>query len=130
MNGYLEYGSYWTMVKSAWKRRNHSNMKFMWFEEMKQDLSQVILEVAQFLGHSITESQIQELENHLHIDNFRNIITNGYGNDPVMKNFIRKGEIGNWKKYFNGSNNRDWDSWIANEITKADLKILNDYFFV
>ena len=42
-------------------------MKFMWYEDMKKDLVPIIRDLSGFLGYSLTESKIKELENFLDI---------------------------------------------------------------
>ena len=57
--GSIMYGNYWTMLKSAWKRRNHPNMKILWFEEMKSDMMMgIIRDVANFVGYPISEYKV------------------------------------------------------------------------
>ena len=38
-----------------------------------------------------------------------------------MKNFIRKGMVGDWKNYFNEENNKVWDKWIAENLEGTDI---------
>ena len=33
-DGKILYGSYWEHLKSGWAKRDHPNMKFIWFEDM------------------------------------------------------------------------------------------------
>ena len=57
----LYYGSYWEHLKQAWKLREKDNVKFIWFEDMKQDLAGVITELCQFLEVSLSSVQIKTL---------------------------------------------------------------------
>ena len=144
MDGTLEFGSYWTMLKvltiicnisiemiainvklifqSAWKRKDHPNMKIMWYEDMKRDLIAIIKDVSKFIGYHMTELKVLQLDDHLYIDNFREVITEGFG-DPTMRKFIRKGKVGDWKNYFNEENNKLWDKWIAENLDGTDIKL-------
>ena len=96
-------------------------MKIMWYEDMKKDLISVIKEVASFIGYHMTQLKILQLDDHLYIDNFRQIITEGFGGDPAMKKFIRKGKVGDWKNYFNEENGKVWDKWIADNLAGTDI---------
>jgi len=98
-------GDYFYHLKSGWTLRNHSNLKFLWFEDMKRSLSKVIDELCTFLHVQMSEESKGLLENHLHIDNFRKNpavnmeISYGKGNKEAG-GFIRKGAVGGWRNYF------------------------------
>ena len=57
--GAVPYGNYWTILKSAWRRKDHPNLKILWFEEMKSDMMKVIRDVAYFIGHPISEYKVK-----------------------------------------------------------------------
>ena len=97
-------------------------MKIMWFEDMKKDLISVIKDIAKFIGYHMTELKVLQLDDHLYIDNFRQIITEGFGGDPTMKKFIRKGQVGNWKQFFTEENTKIWDEWIAKNLEGTDIQ--------
>ncbi len=44
--------------QSGWNRRNHPNVKFIWFEDMKTNQRQIIEETSQFLGFHLTTKQV------------------------------------------------------------------------
>ena len=97
-------------------------MKIMWFEDMKKDLISVIKEIAKFIGYHMTELKVLQLDDHLYIDNFRQIVTEGFGGDLTMKKFIRKGQVGSWKQYFTEDNIKIWDKWIAKNLEGTDIQ--------
>ncbi len=37
--------------------------------------------------------------------------------------FIRKGEVGDWKNYFDEDMNEDWDKWIEGMLEGSDFKM-------
>ena len=65
---------------------------------MKRDLISVIKNVANFIGYHLTELKIIQLDQHLYIDNLRNILTEGFGGDPSWEKFFRKGTVQNFQK--------------------------------
>ena len=98
------YDPFFSHIKEAWNLRDHQNVIFIYFEEMKRDLRKVIERVAKFLDKELSENDIQMLLNHLDFNNFKN---NPAVNNEVWKSFglatqegsfIRKGEVGGWKK--------------------------------
>ena len=74
-----------------------------WFEDMKKDMMQVIRDISKFTGYHMTEYKILKLDDHLHIDNFRQVMIENSG-DPQKKDFIRKGIVGDWKNHFTEEN--------------------------
>ena len=90
-------------------------MKIVWFEDMKNDMMKVIREISKFIGYHMTEYKVLKLDDHLYIDNFRQVV------DDKMKCLIRKGKVGDWKNYFNEENNQVWDKWIAENLKGTDI---------
>ena len=95
----------------------------MWFEDMKRNLIPVIRHVAKFLGYHLTELKVLQIDDHLYIDNFRKVYVESFGGDKSRGKFIRKGQVGDWKNYFNDENNKLWDTWIAENLKDTDIKI-------
>ena len=84
--------------------REHDNMLFIWFEDMKTDMRSVVEKVSHFLDSPLTQDKTGQLVDHLDFKNFKN---NPAVNNEIWKNFgmtcnegnfIRKGEVGGWKK--------------------------------
>ena len=94
----------------------------MWFEDMKRDLISVIKDVANFIGYHMTELKVLQLDDHLYIDNFRKNLLEGFGgNHPFIKKFIRKGQVGDWKNYFNERNVQIWNKWIEDNLHETNI---------
>ena len=115
LKGAVMYGNYWTMLKSAWKQKDHPNLKILWFEEMKNDMMAVIRDVANFIGYPMTEYKVLQLDDHLHIDNFRKVMVESVADEEkkvYMEKFIRKGQVGEGENYFDEETNKVWNEWI------------------
>ena len=59
-------------LEEAWEKRNHPNMLFLFYEDMKRDLGSVIDQVCKFLDSPLTKEKKDQLIDHLDIKNFRN----------------------------------------------------------
>ena len=60
MPGLCFHGGYFEMLESGWNRKDHPNMMFLWYEEMKKDQKKIIKEVCKFLNYILTEEQTEK----------------------------------------------------------------------
>jgi hypothetical protein len=111
------------LFQSAYKQKNHPNMKIIWFEDMKKDLKSIIGETCNFLGKHLTEYRILKLDDLLYVDNFRKLVTESYPDDPGFAKFVRKGIVGDWKNYFNDEQTKIWNAWIAKNLEGTEIKM-------
>ena len=61
-------------IQSGWARKDHPNLMFLWYEDMKKDLIKVIRDVCKFTGHHLTDYKVLVLDDALYIDNFRSAL--------------------------------------------------------
>jgi hypothetical protein len=79
--------------------------------------------MCKFLGRHLTELRILQLDDHLYIENFRHIITEGF-DDPTMGiTHVRKGKVGDWKNYFTEDKLKIWNDWIAKNLKGTTIKM-------
>jgi len=132
-NGKLCYGDYWDFTKDALKYEGKSNVKVIWFEEMKKDLTSVINDIGEFVGHQVPTDKLEGLLSHMHIDNFRkNDAVNmkppaGSVPEEVREKhtFIRKGKVGDGKGHFQSKQTEDFfDKWVNENNKDEDGKII------
>lgn len=105
-----------------WKQKDHPNLKITRFEDMKMDLKDNIRKMAKFLEKDFSEEKVDLLADHLSFETFRNNPAvnmkppKGSVPDEVRDqfNFIRKGQVGDWKNYFQGDFLEEWNKWIDN----------------
>jgi len=115
------FGSYWHHLKSGWERKNHENVKFVWYEDMKADQKGVIKELTEFLNHPLSEEKINALVDHVKFENMKkNPATNLFKSGD--REFIRKGQVGDWKNHFDEKGNEMFEAWILENIQGTDLK--------
>ena len=97
-------------------------MKMIWFEDMKADLGQVLEELNQFLGLRLPSDQLDELQDHLSIDNMRKAATSEEDKKWINK-FIRiNGRMddgGGWKNHVISAHEKQktWDDWIRDNLS-------------
>ena len=71
MNELLVEDPYISNVQQGVAAKNHPNVKFLWYEDMKRDLPKAIREVAKFLGKELNESQVAALADYLDVKNMK-----------------------------------------------------------
>ncbi|XP_063222124.1 sulfotransferase 1C4-like [Bacillus rossius redtenbacheri] len=128
-NNLQPWTPYWTHIQEGWERRHLPNMLFLFYEDMIKDLPAAIQRVAGFLGRHLTGQQVQELAQHLHIDNFRR---NPAVNMEVLRRagmlsnwdqaFVRRGKDGGWVDEFTPELNKRADLWIKKHLETTDLR--------
>ena len=87
---------------------------------MKKDLIMIIKDVSRFIQHPISEVKVKQLNDHLHINNFKKVFAES---NHGKSHLVRKGQVGDWKNYFSEENSKKWDDWIAQNIDGTDIQI-------
>ena len=85
MKDQISQGPYFQHIEEAWKLRDHPNVLFVFYEEMKANLKLVIKRVSNFLNCPMDDINTDLLIEHLDIKNFRN-------NSSVNLEFLKEGD--------------------------------------
>lgn len=77
------------------------------------------------MGKSPTDEEIEKLKEHLNINNFKK--NDAVNNSNIVlsndkESFIRKGEVGNWKKYLTREMSERVDQLIKEKFDPVGLK--------
>ncbi|KAK2165925.1 hypothetical protein LSH36_44g07040 [Paralvinella palmiformis] len=101
---HLIYGDYFEWYASWLEYKEKSNIKLLKYEDMHHRMSDVIDDLLQFLGKSLSEDSIADIIKHLTFDSMSsNDMVNYHRSsffDMKVSSFMRKGIIGDWKNYF------------------------------
>ncbi|XP_037089359.1 sulfotransferase family cytosolic 1B member 1-like [Pollicipes pollicipes] len=116
-------------VLQAWRQRQHPNMLFLTFEEMKRDLRAVIERTAEFLGKKLTAEQLDRLQHHLSFESMRknkwvnkeDRIKGQEGADGERLSFMRKGQTGDWKNHLSDETSQEMDRWMEENLHGTGL---------
>ncbi|XP_075542678.1 sulfotransferase 1B1-like [Dermacentor variabilis] len=129
LNGNFGYGDYFKHVASGYALREHPNVFFVTYEELKKNTQEVVLRLAYFLGegygHAFAndETLLQELLQRSQPDYMRSVVVinlngspnphwdevirqtkttckEGYEGDENRYALVRKAKVGGWKEYF------------------------------
>ena len=55
------YGSYGEMLKEAWAVRDHPNMHFTFYEDLKTDVDGELKKINDFIGAGLNEQQLKNV---------------------------------------------------------------------
>uniref|UniRef100_A0A0A9WPB6 Sulfotransferase 1C4 n=1 Tax=Lygus hesperus TaxID=30085 RepID=A0A0A9WPB6_LYGHE len=72
-DGLLMFGPHTEHVKEAWERRDHPNLFFFFYEDLKKDLPGMTRKMAKFLEKYISDSDVEAMVNHLSFDKMKAI---------------------------------------------------------
>jgi len=125
LKGLYLHGGYFEMLESGWKRRNHRNMKFFWYEELKENQRKMIKEICQFLSCELSEEQIDRLDDFLKFDNYQKASTHNQANSNWKEGkgqFIRKGIVGDWMNHFTQELNEKYNDWIKTSLERIGIQ--------
>jgi len=113
------------MFESGWRRKNHPNMMFFWYEELKEDQMAMIKKIRTFLGLNISDEKIEQLNEFLKFENFSKVSMNNKKNPNWHQGrgqFLRKGLVGDWHNHFTPSLNQEFDVWISSNLTRLGIQ--------
>lgn len=55
------YTPFWIHVMEAWGKRNHPNLLFLFYEEMKADIMKVLWRLNEFLGAGLNKEILESV---------------------------------------------------------------------
>ena len=105
LKGDVDFGDYFDHVLSWWAHKDDDNVLILKYEDMKKDLPSAVATIAKFIGQDISKELMEEI---VHKTTFENMKKDSSANyqwikkqrRPNASDFLRKGEVGDWKNYF------------------------------
>ncbi|XP_071484078.1 sulfotransferase 1A1-like [Diadema antillarum] len=128
-------GSWFENVLPWWRRRNHPNVLFLKYEDMKKDHRGAVEQVASFMGKALSDDVMDRIVEASTFSAMKKskssnpdslITSSGLAtSENTMKSgssFMRKGAIGDWQNYFTVDQNRRFDELYAKEMAGTGLE--------
>ncbi|XP_011790192.1 PREDICTED: sulfotransferase 4A1 [Colobus angolensis palliatus] len=107
------YGSWFEHVQEFWEHRMDSNVLFLKYEDVFQDLVMMVEQLARFLGVSCDKTQLEALTEHCHQ------LVDQCCNAEALP--VGRGRVGLWKDIFTVSMNEKFDLVYKQKMGKCDL---------
>ncbi|KAK4320237.1 hypothetical protein Pmani_008888 [Petrolisthes manimaculis] len=131
-NGVI-YSPYWPHIKQGWQKRNHPNLHFVFYEDLKADPQGEIQKINQFLATGLTEQQLKNVVQHTSFSSMKSrgdpLPDQGIYNKELHQSsggFYRKGVTGDWKNHFSQELNHEMDKWIKDNIGDSGIPFKMD----
>ena len=121
ISGVIYFGDYFDHVLGWWTHKDDENVLFLKYEDMKKNLSSVVRQIAEFIGCSgVTQETIDEIVSRTTFQNMKDDTTANYS--WKVPNFLRKGEVGDWKNYFTPEQSQEFDEVYAKRMAGSGLE--------
>ncbi|KAL6050799.1 hypothetical protein STEG23_015337, partial [Scotinomys teguina] len=125
MKGQVSWGSYFDFAVNWNKYIDHENVKFILYEDLKENLVVGIKEISEFLGFSLADEQLRAISAQSTFQAMRDNSQETHG--AIGPFLFRKGEVGDWKNLFNETQNQEMDErfkqCLAGTSLGAKLKV-------
>ncbi|KAK4320406.1 hypothetical protein Pmani_008715 [Petrolisthes manimaculis] len=133
MENDLVYCPFWPHIKQAWQKRNHPNLHFVFYEDLKADIQGELRKINQFLSTGLTEQQLKNVVQHTSFSSMKSrgdpIPDKGLFNKELHQSsggYFRKGVTGDWKNHFSPELNQEMDKWIKDNIGDSGIRFKMD----
>ncbi|XP_042240620.1 sulfotransferase 1E1-like isoform X2 [Homarus americanus] len=117
------FGPYWPHLRLAWEKKDHPNMFFVFYEDMKEDIMAVLHKLNKFLGTNLTQQQLDNVSRHTSFSAMKSrgepLIDGDVFNADVREKvggYFRKGIIGDWKNHFTPELEQEMNQWVESHV--------------
>ena len=105
VRGDLVYGNYFDHILSWWAHKDDANVLFLKYEDMQKYLPSAVSRIAKFIGQDINKKLVDEIARKTTFSNMKKDSSANYEwmnkyRRSCGTNFMRKGEVGDWKNHF------------------------------
>ena len=126
----LCYGDWLDHSVGWWKYRDNKNVLFLTYEAMKKDVVAEIKKIAIFCGQSLTSEEIDFIVKKTEFNKMKKDPMAHYtlsmtpdSHDSSISPLLRKGEVGDWKNYFNEEMNEFIDEHYISPLKAEGVQL-------
>lgn len=85
-------GPYWKHVAEGWEKRDHPNVLFLFYEDLKEDIMREMRRLNAFLGTGYTDEQLLKVAEHTKFSNMKSRSTTNPTEAAVKVGRFKAGE--------------------------------------
>ncbi|XP_031574454.1 sulfotransferase 1C2-like [Actinia tenebrosa] len=130
MNGKLVGGCWFQYTREWWQHRHDPKILVIKYEDLKKDAKKTIQKIASFVNKPVNEKLLQRIVEQTTFRAMQNrpaFDHSWFGKKPGFEfNFIRKGKVGDWAKYFTDEQNKRFEERFDKEMKGSGLTM--DFF--
>lgn len=131
LQGKIAFGSWYDHVSNWWdKRETYNNLHYVFYEDMIQDTRREIDKVCSFLHLPRSSEEKDRVAAKAQFDKMKEnakVNHSGFpGFDETKSTFMRKGKVGNWKKYFTVAQNEKFDEDYKRKMKNSTLRFCTE----
>ncbi|XP_078577199.1 sulfotransferase 1B1-like isoform X1 [Branchiostoma floridae x Branchiostoma japonicum] len=124
---------WWNVIPEYWRHKDDDNLLFIKYEDMKKDLRGHVVKIAEFLGRSLTEEQIDEVTANCTFAAMKENQATNVSRDPLIQEkmlkrgkekgieFVRKGQVGDWRNWFSPQQLETFEAFHREKMAETDL---------
>ncbi|KAK7081669.1 Sulfotransferase 4A1 [Halocaridina rubra] len=132
LNDDLVYSPFWLHIKEAWEQKDHSNLHFVFYEDMLRDIKNELKKLNKFLDTNLSDEQLEKVHHYTSFNEMKkrdNVFNEAHESNDFMNSnyletnggFYRKGKSGSWKTKLNEDQSQKVDEWIEKHLTPLGI---------
>ncbi|XP_034730644.1 cytosolic sulfotransferase 3-like [Etheostoma cragini] len=132
MEGKMVFGSWYDHVNGWWKKKQtHSNIHYMFYEDLSEDTGREIDKLCSFLGLSPSDEEKKRVLRGVQFDKMKKEDMINYSThcamDIKISPFMRKGQVGDWKNHFTVAQSQQFDEDYKKKMKNSPLQFRTEF---
>ncbi|TRZ02473.1 hypothetical protein DNTS_030297 [Danionella cerebrum] len=125
----VAWGSWFEHVKGYWNERHTKKILYIFFEDMKEDPIREVTRIAEFLECQLSKNTIDHIVQQTTFSTMRENPMANYSTIPethfdrTASDFMRKGEVGDWKNHLTAEQDFAFDEHYSREMAGCSIPI-------